>query len=104
MSGWYDGMLRKTRVFKDEDALVTAIRMHVPKFSSVSNRDCVRLGKYKANPQPRPIIVTFNKAAHVTCVLSTHFPRDRIRVQPDLLPGARNIRAFLLAECRILID
>ena len=97
-------MPRKIRVSKDEDALVTAIRKHLPSFSSLSIRDCVRLGKYKANSRPRPILVTLNKAADVNCVLSTRFPQDGIRVQPDLPPAATKIRALLLPERKILID
>ena len=69
-------MPRKTRISKDEDALVTAISKHVPLFSSLSIRDCVQLGKYKADSRPRPILATPNKPADVNCVLSTRFPQD----------------------------
>ena len=93
----------KTRVSKDEDAILTAICKQVPSFSSFSIRDCVRLGKYKANSRPRPILVTLNKAADVARVLSVRFPQDGIRVRPDLPPAAKKIRALLLAERRIVI-
>ena len=99
-----EGMPRKTRVSKDENAILTAICKQLPSFSSLSIRDCVRLGKYKANSRPRPILVTLNKAADVARVLSVRFPQDGIRVRPDLSPAARKIRALLLAERRILID
>ena len=102
-----DGTPKKTRVFKDEEALVdTALCKQVPLYSSLSIRDCVELGKgnYKANCRPRPIFVTLNKGADVTCVLSTHVPQNGIRVRPDLSPAARKLRARLLAEGTTLID
>ena len=85
----------KARVSKDEDALATDICKQALLVSSLSIRDCVQLGKYKANSRPRPILVTLNKAAEVTRVLSTYFPQDGIRAWPDLSPAARKIRALL---------
>ena len=97
----------KDRVSMDEDAIVSAISKHIPSFNSLKIRDCIRLGKYSesnARMRPRPILVTLNRATDVTCVLSTHFPHDEIRVRPDLSPDARQIRSLLLAERRSLID
>lgn len=99
------GTPRRDRIPLEEQAIVESIKPQVPSFSSLSIRDCFRLGRYvEDNIRPRPILATLTRASDVSLVLAKRFPRDSIYVKPDLTPEVRHTQYILRKERNSLIS
>lgn len=98
---------------RSDHASISTLLQSVPgndNLTSISVRDCIRLGKYQEQAQyPRPILVKFNSFKDVSGVLSVRArlvsaQGSPISVKRDLPKGERLLESMLLKERRNLIN
>ena len=92
------------RLRLDHASISTVLQSAGPDLSSVSIRDCQRLGPYKDQPsRPRPLLVKFNSSRDVLSVLSarsqfTSTDGSHVYVKNDLTKEGRHLESILLKE------
>ena len=92
------------RLRLDHASISTVLQSAGPDLSSVSIRDCQRLGPYKDQPsRPRPLLVKFNSSRDVLAVLSarsqlTSTDGSHVYVKNDLTKEGRHFESILLKE------
>lgn len=101
-----------SRLRNDHAAITSVLDSLDESLSSVSVRDCVRLGKFSKNHvRPRPLLVKFNSAKDVNTILSKKFKlfsseshSKSVSIKCDLSKEERHVEKVLLTERRRLID
>lgn len=92
------------RLRLDHTSISTVLQSAGPDLSTVSMRDCQRLGPYKDQPsRPRPLLVKFNSSRDVLSVLSarsqfTATDGSHVYVKNDLTKEERHLESILLKE------
>ena len=101
------GTPRYRRLESDEQAITTHIKGSIPSFSSLSIRDCYRLGRNSEfSTRSRPILISLDRVSLVQQVLfkRSSLSTNSIRIKPDLSQEERRIASVVLSERRSLID
>lgn len=101
------GTSRSKRLESDEQVITTHIKGSVPSFTSLSIRDCYRLGRYsESSSRPRPVLISLDRVSLVQQILSKRLSlsTNTIRIKPDLSPEERHIASIVLSERKSLIE
>ena len=104
------GTSLRSRLRQDHDKVTSVLGDSVPSLSSVSVRDCLRLGKYdRHSSKPRSLLVKFNSSKDVQSILSERInirtsDGSPIYVKRDLPLKERKIESNLLKERRSLLN
>uniref|UniRef100_A0A1X7U142 Zinc finger PHD-type domain-containing protein n=1 Tax=Amphimedon queenslandica TaxID=400682 RepID=A0A1X7U142_AMPQE len=104
------GTSLRVRQRQDHDKVASVLGDSVPSLSSVSVRDCLRLGKYdRHSTKPRSLLVKFNSSKDVQSILSERTnihtsDGSPVYVKRDLPLKERKIESYLLKERRSLLD
>ena len=92
------------RLRLDHASISSVLQSAGPNLSTVSVRDCQRLGPYKDQPsRPCPLLVKFNSSRDVLSVLSarsklTSVDGSHLHVKNDLTKEQRHLESILLKE------
>ena len=101
------GTSLRDRAISDDASALTTLSKIMPSLTTMSLRDCRRLGKYSEKSLlPRPLLVTLNKASEVADILAKRnsLANENIYIKPDLSPAQQRIESILLKERRTLIN